>query len=220
MRFPDARILIFAKAPLAGYAKTRLIPHLGEQGTAALAAELIHRTVRRIAAARLAPIELWCAPDRRHPLFAELSRGDPLTLHRQCDGDLGARMHHALQDATRRGGRAKILLGCDVPAMESAAVADAILALEGATDAVLGPVEDGGYWLIGLNRPDPRLFEGVAWSTPGVAEETRRRLRQQGLGWKELPLAWDLDDGDDLRRYQRLRESAGPEYARGRPAGG
>ena len=76
-------------------------------------------------------------------------------------------------------------------------------------DAVLIPAEDGGYVLIGLRRPCPAVFEGVAWSTGGVLAQTRDRLRDAGLRWHELPTLWDVDTPDDWARWQRTLQGQG-----------
>jgi rSAM/selenodomain-associated transferase 1 len=203
VRFPDSRILIFAKAPVAGYAKTRLIPWLGEAGAAALAEGLVRGTLDKVLCAGLAPVELWCAPDVDHPLFRELCQDLRISCHIQHPGDLGERMWRAMAAASRRSPKV-LLIGCDVPAMDSDWLAAALTALDEGLDGVLGPVEDGGYWLIGLARVDQRLFTGIPWSGPEVAAATRRRFSELGYRWRELPETWDLDDGDDLARFRAL----------------
>ena len=77
--------------------------------------------------------------------------------------------------------------------------------LRGGTDAVVFPAEDGGYVLIGTRRPEPALFSDMRWSTPGVMDETRRRLRQLGLTWQEPVTLWDVDLPEDLDRLRAMR---------------
>ncbi len=197
MRFPRARLLIFAKAPEPGAVKTRLIPRLGAQAAADLARHLLLQTVERHARARLCPIQLWCAPDTRHPLFAALAAEFRLTLHAQGEGDLGRRMCNATRAALRRGEPA-VLIGTDCPELDSVAVACALRWLGRGSAAVLGPAADGGYVLMGLRRLDPRLFRGIAWGGPRVLEQTRARLRSLGWRWRELPVMRDLDRPEDL----------------------
>ena len=202
MRYPNARILIFAKAPIPGQVKTRLIPALGPAGAAELACDLLDRLVRRLAGARLALLELWCSPDPRHPLFCELAESAGVSLRTQQGEDLGERLSAAAEDALGRAD-AVLLVGADIPELDAAYCASAFAALADA-DAVLGPAEDGGYVLLGLKAPAPGLFTDMPWGGERVAEITRRRIA--ALGWRcsELPALWDLDRPEDLVRYRRL----------------
>jgi len=202
MRFPDARILIFAKAPEPGRVKTRLIPILGAQGAADLHARLLTDTLARLAPARLAPVELWCAPDPGRAPFPELASRYRLGLHPQRGADLGARMLDAAADALARSG-AVVLIGTDCPPLGEAYLARALASLRRA-DAVLGPAQDGGYVLLGLKRAAPELFSSIPWGTDRVAATTRDRMDTLGWDWAELPVLWDLDRPDDLTRLAAL----------------
>ncbi|MCC6611014.1 MAG: TIGR04282 family arsenosugar biosynthesis glycosyltransferase [Burkholderiales bacterium] len=192
---PDARILVFAKAPVSGEVKTRLVPALGARAAADLHARLVQRTLDTAVTARVAPVELWCSPDDTHPFFRTLL----LPRRIQRGRDLGQRMAHALQ-ATLGNSRFAILIGTDCPALAADHLREAAGQLARGIDAVLGPAEDGGYVLIGLRRADPRLFEGVAWGTAQVLDATRARLAARGYRWHELPVLWDLDRPEDLQR--------------------
>ena len=206
----DSAVLIFAKAPVPGEVKTRLIPVLGVEGAAQLAERLIGWCVDMAVAAGVGPVELWCAPDAAHPAFGGMAGRLGVRLAVQGEGDLGERMARALADALGRHPHA-LLIGTDCPSFEVADLRQATAWLAQGQDAVFGPVEDGGYWLIGLSRPQPALFEGMAWSTKDVMAVTRERLRVLGLRWAELPVRWDLDRPEDLARLQadpRLRDLA------------
>ncbi len=193
----EVRLLVFARAPVPGRAKTRLIPALGEAGAARLAARLAEQTLSRVRDWNLCPVELWCDPDRHHPFFALCRRRFGVALHDQQGPDLGARMHHALADALGRA-QAAVLIGTDCTALQRADIQQAIAALADGRDAVLGPAEDGGYYLIGLRRPEPRLFERIGWGGDTVLAQTRHRLRALGLSWAELAARPDLDRPEDL----------------------
>jgi hypothetical protein len=195
----SCRIVVFAKAPEPGKVKTRLIPALGEAGAAALHRRLVMHSLRAAQEADLGPVELWCAPDTRHAFFAECERGFGVSLHSQCEGDLGARMRRALEEVLGRAERA-ILVGSDIPALSAQYLRDAERALSGARDVVIGPAEDGGYVLIGLKRSDPELFRDIPWGEPEVLAETRGRIA--ALRWRcfELPALWDVDRPEDLER--------------------
>lgn len=204
MRCPDARILVFAKAPVPGAVKTRLIPALGAAGAASLHATLVGHALDVATAGALCPVELWCTPDCEAPFFAGCAGRWPVSLHRQQGEDLGARMRDALAAALTRARRV-LLIGSDCPALTPALLARALDALDDAgTDAVLTPAQDGGYVLIGLRRIDDRLFSAMPWGTDRVMEETRARMRQIGWRWIETATLRDIDDADDLGELARL----------------
>jgi uncharacterized protein len=199
----DAAVLIFAKAPLPGAVKTRLIPALGEQGATRLYSRLLRRQFEWMARSTPYAMELWAAPDGSHPLFRELAERHRLSIFAQRGEDLGARMGHAAQEAFERH-RRLLLLGIDCPALTPAHLRQAFRWLEQGADAVLGPAEDGGYVLLGLNRWHPALFSGHAWGSGSVTASTRQALRKLGWQWRELPQLWDLDRPDDLSRLTPL----------------
>ena len=194
---------VFAKAPVPGEVKTRLARTLGDDAAAAAYRELVERTLATVDEARergiVAAVELWCAPDVTHPALAEWSRCHGATLHRQQGGDLGERMRNALASALARGD-VPMLIGTDCPAIDADYLASASSALD-THDAVFGPVEDGGYALVGLAR-DVDAFTGIAWSTPSVMAGTRATLQRSGTRWRELPTLWDVDTAEDLARWR------------------
>jgi rSAM/selenodomain-associated transferase 1 len=183
------RIVIFAKAPVPGRVKTRLIPALGAVGAAALAARMLERTIDEAVASGL-EVELCGEPDPE-----TWYSGRPLQLSAQGDGDLGERLHRTAERV--RAGGPVLLIGADCPALDSHRLRGAAQALEH-HDAVLHPAEDGGYVLLGLRRFDATLFGGIAWSTDAVAGETLARIG--ALGWSvdvRATLA-DVDEPRDL----------------------
>jgi rSAM/selenodomain-associated transferase 1 len=197
MKTESVAIAILAKAPLPGLAKTRLIPRLGAAGAAALQDWLLRRAVVTAIEAGLGPVALWGAPDTSHAAFVACAAGGSVTLHRQPQGDLGARMLAAVAAAPAAGGT--LLLGTDCPLLSPELLHQAAAGLA-THDAVVIPAEDGGYVLLGLRRPAPQLFAGVDWSTAQVMEQTRQRLRQLGWRWLELPALWDVDRPADIDR--------------------
>lgn len=200
MRLPDARLLIFARAPRPGRVKTRLIPRLGDQGAADLHATLVRRTLHTATRAALCPIELWCDPVIDDPFFTSCKRDFPVTLHLQQGVDLGARMHHALADALTRS-RAAVLTGSDCPALTPDRLTEAMEALiQKRTDVIFTPAEDGGYVLVGMRRVAPGLFDEIDWGSARVMAQTRARLRMHGYQWLETEPLPDLDTPADLDR--------------------
>lgn len=204
-RYPDARILIFSKAPLPGRAKTRLIPQLGEQGAAEFSARLIRHVVQLTARSRLCPLQLWCAPDSSHALFQELHGAYGVELKQQQGRDLGERMAHALADGLS-GSSPVVLIGSDCPAITADYLEQALQVLVNGSDCVLGPAEDGGYVLVGQSVPNTAMFEKVNWGTPEVLQQTRQRLSAAGLAWSELATLWDVDRAEDIARARSLMD--------------
>ncbi len=194
-------ILVFAKAPVAGFAKTRLIPRLGAGGAAALAARLLQHAVGEAVAAKLGPVELWAAPDISHASIQALSKPGVVELREQGSGDLGDRMARAFASAFANRAEAAVggvlLIGTDAPGLDRNYLRQAASALQ-SHDAVFGPALDGGYTLVGLRRPVPVLFEAMTWSTAQVMAETRSRLQALGLHHAELPPLSDIDEPADL----------------------
>ena len=189
-------IAILAKAPLPGVAKTRLAAVLGADGAANLQARFIERTVTTAQSAAVGPVTLWVAPDLHHPVFQGIAAPLGVALRAQPEGDLGARMMAAAEAANGP----VIVVGTDCPALTAEHLRAAARALVDGIDVVIIPVDDGGYGLIGMQRPQPALFEGMTWSTSSVMAETRRRLTRLELSWREPARLWDVDRPADLDR--------------------
>ena len=193
-------VAILAKAPIAGFAKTRLIPVLGARGAAVLQERLVERAVETACAAAIGPVTLWATPDESHPVFQSIGARLGITLARQADGDLGARMLAAITAANT----CVLLIGSDCPALTLEHLRTAADVLRDRAPAVVIPAEDGGYALIGMRTPEPALFSDMPWSTPLVMNETRRRLRTLGLTWHEPVTLWDVDLPQDLERMRGI----------------
>jgi len=195
------RVGVFARAPVAGAVKTRLVPELGAEGAAHLHARLVRHALQTAVSSGVGPVELWCAPDERDPFFRDCAEEYGITLRRQCGGDLGARMLHAFRAALSENA-ALVLIGSDCPALSPEALREAASALA-ENEAVLAPAEDGGYVLVGLARPIPAMFEAVPWGGASVMSETRARLEGAGVRWKQLATFWDIDRPGDYARLRR-----------------
>jgi hypothetical protein len=200
------RIVIFAKATVAGLAKTRLIPALGAEQAARLARGMLLNTLREAQAAAVGPVELCVTPRRSDPVWADWPALEGIAWSEQPDGDLGARMADAAGRAI--AGREHVLLiGTDCPELDAARLQHAARLLEH-SDAVLYPTFDGGYALLGLRRFDPRPFEQMPWSTAEVTARTVERFRK--LGWS-LTLGdrlHDIDEPGDLQWLPDARQDA------------
>ena len=189
-------VIVFAKAPMPGLAKTRLVPALGADGAAALAGRMLRHALAQAATAGIGPVELCAAPDAANPALQAAAAAHGAALTEQGSGDLGQRMHRAFVRVLAGPGRA-LLIGTDAPALDAAMLRQAAQALAD-HDAVFVPALDGGYALVGLARPAPALFDGVPWSTSQVMAATRERALAAGLRWTELAPVADVDEPADL----------------------
>jgi rSAM/selenodomain-associated transferase 1 len=189
------RLLLFTKPARAGRVKTRLIGELRPAEAAELHAAFLEDLLERL---RDGDFELRLAwaldPEDRVP-------AGPYPGMRQEGGDLGQRLHHALSTAAADADSVAAL-GSDHPTLPLELVHRAFERVESGVDVVLGPAEDGGYYLIALRAGavSPRLFADIAWSTPSVLAQTLERCRELGLAVELLPEAADVDTPEDLRR--------------------
>lgn len=204
-------IAVMAKAPVAGGSKTRLVPPMtGAQAASLAGAFLADITANIAAAACLAPVDPWVAfaPAGGEGAFAPYAC--PGTSFVLADGAggfapgvaaLGQCLLHATRALLGRGYGAVCLVNSDSPTLPTAILAQAALILLGDSDqVVIGPAEDGGYYLIGMTRPHPALFRDIRWSTGAVAAETRTRADAAGLRLAELEPWYDVDDPASLDR--------------------
>ncbi|MEL7544769.1 MAG: TIGR04282 family arsenosugar biosynthesis glycosyltransferase [Pseudomonadota bacterium] len=191
------RVVIMARTAVAGRVKTRLAREIGSARATAF-----YRTTSHIITARLASDRRWQTWLALTPNTAIHERALPPATWRvaQGNGDLGARMQRVFD--TLPPGPA-VIVGTDIPGVDARAIAAAFHALD-STDAVLGPADDGGYWLIGhaRRRPVPRLFTGVRWSSPSTFADTERNLRNGAVA--HLATLEDVDDAASWRRLQNL----------------
>jgi len=206
-KFPDAHILVFCKAPVAGAVKTRLIPEIGSGPAAALHAELATRIIRVCQESGLAEVALWCDPDCDHAFFKRVAQQDT-ALHKQQGADLGERMAFAFRQCLGdEDVQRAILVGTDCPGIDATYIEDALARLAD-HDAVIGPALDGGYGLIGLREANDELFRGPAWGSDTVCATTCRLFNECGMHWALLPMLWDVDRPEDVERYRREFQSA------------
>lgn len=189
------RLVIFAKAPQPGSAKTRLIPALGAEGAASLAERMLAHILAQ--AAQVGPVELCMSPAPGHPAWEKIAIPAAVQRTDQGEGDLGERMARAVHRVTATHCQPVLLMGSDCPGLTAGILRESARQLR-AHDAALLPVADGGYVLIGLKSPCPALFDRMAWSTSSVALETLRRMAGLGLTVWLGPLLHDIDEAADL----------------------
>ena len=189
-KFASERVAAFTKVPCQGKLKARLGSHIGTNAALKCYSDMLDHTLTTIAPFRA---EIWYAGSLEDPGWTK-----DFTTHPQPEGDLGERMLAVFETGCR------LLLGCDCPVVSTAYVHDAIERL-GRFDLVLGPVEDGGYFLIGMNEPYTEIFHDIPWSTHKVLEETLNKADRLGLTVSCLPTLWDVDTYDDYQRWLELQ---------------
>lgn len=190
------RVAVFAKPPVAGRVKTRLSPALAAGQACALYRGMLEDALRAATDSGADEAYLYWADD---PAGAPVDVPAELRPKRQRGADLGARLADAFAALLGSPDDRAVVIGADCPTLDASAVDQAFAELA-RHDLVLGPTRDGGYYLIGLRRPVPALFEGVAWSTHAVLGETLERAERAVLDTVLLAMRDDLDTEEDLRR--------------------
>ncbi|MBZ0206231.1 MAG: TIGR04282 family arsenosugar biosynthesis glycosyltransferase [Flavobacteriales bacterium] len=188
-------LLVFLRAPVLGKVKTRLAATMGKERALEVYQYLVQHTLEHGAALGI-DRQAWYADDVPDPEpCAELG----YTVHVQEGGDLGDRMKRAFGSGFSSGHGPIIIIGTDLPQLSTALLREAYEALE-KHDAVIGPANDGGYYLLGLREPCEELFGGKAWSSDSVFAQTTDDLRRLGRTWHALPVLIDIDTETDLRK--------------------
>lgn len=200
----DEHLLIFARYPELGKVKTRLAAGVGPEKALAVYQQLLSHT-EAVVAPLAVERTLWLAaapPAGAAPLWAGTTQRLQPALP-----DLGQRMEQAFDAAFAVGARRVVIIGTDCPGLSTALLHRAFHALH-STDVVLGPATDGGYYLLGLRRPQPALFQGISWSTATVRRDTLATAQRQGLRVRELPMLGDVDTAEDWQAWQQAQAGA------------
>lgn len=200
---PEPAVILMAKAPLPGTVKTRLSPPL-TPGSAALLYTCMLTDIAEEMASRLRGVRryLFFAPPEEESRF----RSGPFRRFErvaQRGKDLGERMDRAIRTVLSHGARHAVVIGADCPFLSAGRVRSAFRELSGPADVVLGPSEDGGFYLIGTSFPVPFLFRGIAWGTGSTLAEVASRCRRAGLSFVLLPAELDVDRPEDLESLRR-----------------
>jgi rSAM/selenodomain-associated transferase 1 len=208
------RLLLFARRPLRGRVKTRLVPALGEDRALSLYRAFLRDQLAFVRGLAGGDLDCWvCFDDAWTPdpeIAAELAG---LTVVEQGPGDLGRRLASMFARAAEHGARAIAAIGADSPTLPATVVHEAFRRLVGGADAVVAPARDGGYVLVGTGAVRGELFRDVPWGRPQVLEVTRQRAVEAGIGLDELPSWYDVDDAVGLAA---LREELEDPAARRR----
>jgi rSAM/selenodomain-associated transferase 1 len=212
---------IFGKTPAAGYSKTRLSPPLTRDECGALAACFIRDIAATIDAVTAAGGHFSYAVYTPRGSEADMRALLPARFHLllQCEGDFGLRLQRAIEDLFALGHSGVILVNSDSPTLPGDILQSAIEALTKGAAVVLSPAFDGGYTLIGLSRPDARLFDRIPWSTPDVYRCTMERAKDADIPVVEVAPWYDVDDATSLRMLAAELANGGPPFAQARHRG-
>ncbi len=197
LSYPDTLIIIFAREPVQGKVKTRLIPALGTEGATELYKRLLDYALNNVIGADLSPVNLCITPESHGSYFTRVYGGSQFELSFQDGHDLGDRMYRALAEALTRYSKA-ILIGTDCPFLTKQDLELAIKALD-EYDMVFTPAVDGGYVLVAAKNLSIEAFVDIDWGTEKVMKQSRNALSRQGISWHELPEKNDIDVKEDLR---------------------
>jgi len=204
-------LLVVAKRPAAGQTKTRLCPPLTGAAAAALYTCFLRDTLDVMRQVPDVGRGIAYLPEAARDYFAILAPDMQLSL--QQGADLGQRLDHLLSAALEAGASQAVVMDSDSPTLPADYLMQAFAALSGPNDVVLGPCEDGGYYLIGLKRPQPRLLRDVQMSTPYVVRDTLALAEQLGLQVALLPTWYDVDTVAELDRLRAELRDAPPHMA-------
>ncbi len=196
----DRFLAVVAKRPGPGQTKTRLCPPLTGAEAAALYECFLADTLDVMRQVERVERTIVYLPEDESDYFRTLA--PDFTLLPQTGADLGARLDNLLRDALAAGARYAVVMDSDSPTLPLSTVEDAYTRLEAGADVVFGPCDDGGYYLVGVTRPQPRLLREVAMSTPSVLEDSLAIARSLDLKVALLPTWYDVDTGAELARLE------------------
>jgi uncharacterized protein len=202
---------VMARAPVPGRCKTRLSEAIGARDAADLYRAMLVDSLRLFGRVGASRCTIMAAPEDDGPRVLSGLAPPPWDVVVQEGEGLGARLAHAFRTLGARG-EPVLLVDSDSPTVDGTAIAGAVARFRGAGRALMGPCDDGGYYLIGLTTLELGILEGIPWSTSAVAEQTRARCAALGLHLEELPSGYDVDGPEDVARL-RAELAAHPERA-------
>jgi len=190
---------MFARAPMLGQVKTRLIPALGEQGALDMHVQLMQRQIKVLNKSSLCPSQLWVDQIPTHPAF-EGFHGE---VTQQKGINLGEKMFHAARCVLEQFLKV-VIIGSDCPEIDGTYLEQALLELDKSTiDVLLGPAMDGGYVLIAMKQPHKEIFLDIDWGSDLVLKQTVNKLEECSLRYFMLPTLRDIDTEDDLKSFEK-----------------
>jgi len=197
-------LCVFAKAPVPGKVKTRLLACMDADSACALHQQLIDACLSRTINKYAWQTQLW-GTDSASEFLKEVSASYDISLHEQHGDELGVRMANAVK-TTLENNLYVVLIGTDCPELDAAYIETVVQKLQSGIDCVLGPAEDGGYVMLGLSMYDDSLFNDIEWGTERVLAVTRQRIKSLGWSCDEMPVLWDVDRPEDFERLQKFNK--------------
>lgn len=198
---------IFTKAPIEGYCKTRLIPHLGKKETVNIHMAMVQNTITMAKTVMGIDILLWCKPSKEHPFFQRLAIENDISLFDQTGESLGSIM----KDAARQAATVYkniIQIGTDCPYIDSKYLELSLESLNDDNPVVIGPATDGGYVLLAQQKYYPDIFNDIDWGTSLVLHQLESNLNKQGIQYSKLPVLNDIDTIDDYNNWINMNSIA------------
>jgi rSAM/selenodomain-associated transferase 1 len=206
--YPDTAIILFAREPILGKVKTRLIPVLGVNNAARLYDQMLRHTINTVVDIDLAAIYLYITPESDPQYFHSMALKNNFQLRIQQGNNLGVKMFNALDQTLKQYKRA-VLIGTDCPFLDADDLNEAIISLDTAqphkNTMVFSPAQDGGYVLVGASRVCQEVFQDIEWGTEKVMSQTRSVLEYKQIQWRELNKQQDIDTCEDLSALSQLK---------------
>lgn len=197
-------LLVFAKSPEPGRVKTRLIPDIGTDAATSLYQELLKRTLETCINSNFIEKQLWLSGDTEHSFFKTYKKEESFKFKQQAGEDLGERMFNALESALSEYDYG-LIIGCDCPGLSADDLKFATVMLESDKDLVLGPAEDGGYYLIALKKNHIELFSDIEWGTDTVFSSTLLKAKELNLNTGLLMKRNDVDRVTDIAIFEEIK---------------
>ena len=194
-------IIIMTKVPQAGEVKTRLQPFLTARQSAEISVSFLQDAEQKAKTVSLNLIIAF-SPFEKKNFLVDILQTKPILVEQE-GANLGEKMFNAFQFAFEQNSDAVIMVGTDSPTFPPEFIKQAFALLETKTNTVLGKTEDGGFYLIGLRKLDKKIFENVEWSSPKTFEQTKRNIENLDLSLSEIPVWYDVDTPEDLKRLEK-----------------
>ena len=194
-------IQIFTKAPIEGYCKTRLAPHLGESETVSLQMEMIQKTILTSIKINTADVQLWCKPSTQHSFFQKMAEENSVSLHEQKGETLGDIMNDAALGAENSYANI-VQIGTDCPYIDADYILAAIDQLDADNRIVIGPANDGGYVLLAQNQCFAEIYNNIDWGMPSVLGQLEMNLKHLKIKHFKLASLSDIDTFSDYQQWK------------------
>jgi len=204
--FKKNHLLIFVKAPIPGKVKTRLGKDIGHVKSANLYKKIAQKIILKCMHPELYTTLVFFYPYNQRALISQWLNIEDEYLFPQICNNIGDNMFNAFKDSFEMGAKKSVLIGSDCIDINKAIITDAFNSLE-SCNIILGPSFDGGYYLIGLNKPDRCVFEDIKWGTDSVFNDTLKNVRTNKMKYKLLKKLDDIDTLEDLEKYDILNKS-------------